>query len=68
MKNSTKAVLALVAVSTLAVPAQAQMRRNIRIVGSSTVYPFSKAVAERFSRTNPAFLRRSLNRRAQAAV
>ena len=53
MKNSTKAVLALVAVSTLAVPAQAQMRRNIRIVGSSTVYPFSKAVAERFSRTNP---------------
>jgi phosphate transport system substrate-binding protein len=53
MKNSTRAVLALIAVGAMVAPAQAQMRRNIRIVGSSTVYPFSKAVAERFSRTNP---------------
>ena len=53
MKNSTKAVLALVAVSAVAVPVYAQMRRNIRIVGSSTVYPFAKAVAEHFARANP---------------
>jgi phosphate transport system substrate-binding protein len=33
--------------------AEAQMRRNIRVVGSSTVFPFSKAVAERFTRNNP---------------
>jgi phosphate transport system substrate-binding protein len=53
MKTSTKYLLAALVASTLAVPVVAQMRRNIRIVGSSTVYPFTKAVAERFSRTNP---------------
>jgi phosphate transport system substrate-binding protein len=53
MKASTKYLLAALVSSTLAVPVVAQMRRNIRIVGSSTVYPFTKAVAERFSRTNP---------------
>ena len=53
MKTSSKALIALVAVSTVAVPAIAQMRRNIRIVGSSTVYPFSRAVAEHFARANP---------------
>jgi phosphate transport system substrate-binding protein len=53
MKSSTKYLLAALVASTLAVPVVAQMRRNIRIVGSSTVYPFTKAVAERFSRTNP---------------
>lgn len=53
MKRTSKIVLALTALSVAAVPAYAQMRRNIRIVGSSTVYPFSKAVAERFSRANP---------------
>ena len=53
MKNSSKAVLALASVSLLAVPATAQMRRNIRVVGSSTVYPFTKAVSERFARANP---------------
>ncbi len=53
MKTSTKMLAALIAASVIAVPAVAQMRRNIRIVGSSTVYPFSKAVAERFSRANP---------------
>ena len=30
-------------------------RQQIRIVGSSTVYPFSTAVAERFARKNPKF-------------
>ena len=53
MKFSTKAMLAVACTAIIAVPLQAQMRRNIRIVGSSTVYPFTKAVAERFSRTNP---------------
>jgi phosphate transport system substrate-binding protein len=53
MKSSSKALIALVVVATAAVPALAQMRRNIRIVGSSTVFPFSKAVAERFARANP---------------
>jgi phosphate transport system substrate-binding protein len=30
-------------------------RAQIRIVGSSTVYPFAKAVAEQFARNNPGF-------------
>src|SRR4029453_3969836 len=38
--------------AVLASPAFAA-RRNIRIVGSSTVYPFATAVAERFARANP---------------
>ena len=53
MNFSTKLIVAAVAVGVAAVPASAQMRRNIRIVGSSTVYPFTKAVAERFARANP---------------
>jgi phosphate transport system substrate-binding protein len=53
MKRSSKITLALAIIGIAAVPAYAQMRRNIRIVGSSTVYPFTKAVAEHFSRTNP---------------
>jgi phosphate transport system substrate-binding protein len=56
MKRTSKVMLTLAAVGIVgaaAMPAQAQMRRNIRIVGSSTVYPFAKAVAERFSRANP---------------
>jgi phosphate transport system substrate-binding protein len=53
MKTSTKVIAAALVVSVAAVPAWAQMRRNIRVVGSSTVYPFTKAVAERFARANP---------------
>lgn len=30
-------------------------RNQIRIVGSSTVYPFTKAVAERFAQSNTSF-------------
>ncbi|MEO8724404.1 MAG: substrate-binding domain-containing protein [Sphingobium sp.] len=52
MKLSSKLLLAATAVAAVAVPAQAQMRRNIRIVGSSTVYPFTTTVAEHFSRAN----------------
>ena len=36
-------------------PAQAMARTQIRSVGSSTVYPFATAVAERFARANPKF-------------
>jgi phosphate transport system substrate-binding protein len=53
MKSSSKALLACVVVAVAAVPAFAQMRRNIRIVGSSTVFPFAKAVSEHFARANP---------------
>ncbi len=41
--------LALVAAASLAAPAQA--RDQIRVVGSSTVFPFSTAVAEAFGRS-----------------
>ncbi|WP_114954519.1 substrate-binding domain-containing protein [Sphingosinicella terrae] len=34
---------------------EAASRQQIRIVGSSTVYPFSRAVAERFAQANPGF-------------
>ena len=53
MTRTYKIILTATAVAVVAVPAYAQMRRNIRIVGSSTVYPFTKAVAERFARANP---------------
>jgi phosphate transport system substrate-binding protein len=44
--------LALAAVATVAMAASAQARDQIRIVGSSTVYPFSTAVAEQFGKTS----------------
>ena len=34
---------------------EAGAREQIRIVGSSTVYPFATAVAERFAQSNPSF-------------
>lgn len=37
----------------VALPGQALARTQIRAVGSSTVYPFTTAVAERFARANP---------------
>ena len=39
--------------STILVPSAAEARTQIRAVGSSTVYPFAKAVAERMGRSNP---------------
>jgi phosphate transport system substrate-binding protein len=54
MRTASKVLLALSVAGLVAAPAiSQQMRRNIRIVGSSTVYPFAKAVAERFNRANP---------------
>jgi len=46
-----KLILAIAALALLAVAAPATAREQIRIVGSSTVFPFATAVAERFGRT-----------------
>ncbi|MGH7003407.1 MAG: substrate-binding domain-containing protein, partial [Alphaproteobacteria bacterium] len=45
-----KKTLLLAAVASAALAGQAHARDQIRIVGSSTVYPFSTTVAERFAR------------------
>ncbi len=47
------AVAAISLAAVAATPVWAASRRSIHIVGSSTVYPFSTAVAERFARANP---------------
>jgi ABC-type phosphate transport system, periplasmic component len=44
-------ILALSMIATVAVAASAEARDQIRIVGSSTVYPFSTRVAEEFGKT-----------------
>ena len=46
-----KWTLPLAALALLAVAAPATAREQIRIVGSSTVFPFATAVAERFGKT-----------------
>ena len=45
--------LAAAMVVAVAVPTAAEARSQMRAVGSSTVYPFAKAVAERVARANP---------------
>jgi phosphate transport system substrate-binding protein len=45
--------LAATAVMALSISAQAEARSQMRAVGSSTVYPFAKLVAERVARANP---------------
>ena len=45
--------LAATAVMALSVSTQAEARNQMRAVGSSTVYPFAKIVAERIARANP---------------
>ncbi|HEX8215676.1 MAG TPA: substrate-binding domain-containing protein [Allosphingosinicella sp.] len=52
MVKRRAAMAALLAIS-IALPAAADARTRIRAVGSSTVYPFAKAVAERMARANP---------------
>ncbi|MEA1014634.1 substrate-binding domain-containing protein [Sphingosinicella sp. LY1275] len=61
--NLTKSILTA-AVAALALTACGQgggaggeggARQQIRVVGSSTVYPFTTAVAERFAQANPSF-------------
>lgn len=51
---STKFVLGA-GVAALALTGTAQARTQIREVGSTTVFPFAKAVAEQFVRNNPRF-------------
>ena len=45
--------LALATVALATMPTMASARTQIRAVGSSTVYPFATAVAERLARANP---------------
>lgn len=47
----TKLTISALAFGVVATGAQAQSREDIRIVGSSTVFPFSTAVAEQFGRS-----------------
>lgn len=49
------AVLALAACTLSACDAGGGARNSVHAVGSSTVYPFAKVVAENFSRSNPDF-------------
>ena len=44
------AILAAAAALFAAEPAGAQVRHQVRVVGSSTVFPYSQAVAEQFAR------------------
>jgi phosphate transport system substrate-binding protein len=46
-----KQTLAIAALATLAFAASAEARDQIRVVGSSTVYPFTTAAAERFGQS-----------------
>jgi phosphate transport system substrate-binding protein len=41
------------AIAAICIPASAEARTQMRAVGSSTVYPFAKIVAERIARANP---------------
>ncbi|WP_205480027.1 substrate-binding domain-containing protein [Sphingomonas arenae] len=50
IKSLTLAASAMLA---LTIPTAAEARSQMRAVGSSTVYPFAKAVAERVARANP---------------
>lgn len=51
--NRRKLSLAAALLVTVATPTIAEARSQMRAVGSSTVYPFAKAVAERVARANP---------------
>ncbi|MEO8455049.1 MAG: substrate-binding domain-containing protein [Sphingomicrobium sp.] len=46
-------LLLTAAIAALSIPATAEARTQMRAVGSSTVYPFAKIVAERIARANP---------------
>ena len=50
--TSKISLYAAAAATMLSIPAMADAR-SLRAVGSSTVYPFAKAVAERVARANP---------------
>jgi phosphate transport system substrate-binding protein len=51
--NRTNITFTTVAMAAALFPTVADARSQMRAVGSSTVYPFAKAVAERVARANP---------------
>jgi phosphate transport system substrate-binding protein len=51
--RKTRLLYAAVLMATVSAPTIAQARSQMRAVGSSTVYPFAKMVAERVARANP---------------
>ncbi len=51
--NIRKFTYAAALLAAVSAPSIAEARSQMRAVGSSTVYPFSKAVAERVARANP---------------
>src|SRR3954469_25712601 len=52
--HMTKSKLVYAAtIAAICIPATAEARTQMRAVGSSTVYPFAKIVAERIARANP---------------
>ena len=55
MLKQSLMIAAATATLTAAYAGSAEARNQIRVVGSSTVYPFTTAVAEQFARSNPKF-------------
>lgn len=55
MLKQSLMIAAATATLTAACADTAEARDQIRVVGSSTVYPFTTAVAEQFARANPKF-------------
>lgn len=55
MKRSRRSFFALIAAVLALAACEQAPRQQIRIVGSSTVYPFTTAVAERFAQNRPSF-------------
>jgi phosphate transport system substrate-binding protein len=55
MKRSRRSFFALLAAVLALAGCEQAPRQQIRIVGSSTVYPFTTAVAERFAQNRPSF-------------
>jgi phosphate transport system substrate-binding protein len=55
MKRSRRPYFALLAAVLALAGCEPAPRQQIRIVGSSTVYPFTTAVAERFAQNRPSF-------------
>ena len=50
MKKNLSLYITFIIISSISTLAQAAARDTIKIVGSSTVYPFATVVAERFGK------------------
>jgi phosphate transport system substrate-binding protein len=55
MNRSRRSLFALLAAALGLTACEQAPRQQIRVVGSSTVYPFTTAVAERFAQNRPSF-------------